>query len=568
MRERLKEHLQFIYDAPTAERLLPEVMRELKAFKTAHPQPDVSPEMRLSENDVVLISYGDQIRTAGEAPLVTLRRFMLEHLQPAVNAVHLLPFYPYTSDDGFSVADYLTVDPELGDWNDVRAFRPEFRLMFDAVINHVSASHAWVKGFTAGEARYQDYVMVTDPSLDLSGITRPRTTPLLTPFETTEGTTHLWTTFSADQVDLNYANPEVLLEVLRVLLRYIAEGAEIIRLDAVTYLWKEVGTPSVHHPKTHRVLQFFRSALELAAPYVVILTETNVPHQENISYFGNGFNEAQMVYNFALPPLVLYSFMTEDASSLSDWAASLRTPSTETTFFNFLASHDGIGVRPVETILGQQGIAALAERALAHGGLVSYKRNSDGSESPYELNISYFDALSDPQSGEPLTTQVQRFITAHSIMMTLPGVPGIYIHSLLGSRSDHAGVAKTGRNRSINRRKFDLDELTTELSAPKSLRRQVLDNLTALLRIRRRSQAFHPQSPAQILRVGAGIFAVERGEDDARIVCLHNVTTQVQSVPVSQLPGATHDLLTGEKLTTDVTLPPLSVRWLAATAQN
>lgn len=568
MREQLKGHLQFIYDETIAEDLLPEITRELKEFRSAHPEAAVAPAARLNENDVVLITYGDQIRMPDEMPLKTLRRFMLEHLQPAVNAVHLLPFYPYTSDDGFSVADYLTVDPELGDWGDVRAFRPEFRLMFDAVINHVSASHAWVKGFTAGEVRYQDYVMVTDPSLDLSSITRPRTTPLLTPFETAEGTKHLWTTFSADQVDLNYANPEVLLEVLRVLLRYVAEGAEIIRLDAVTYLWKEVGTPSVHHPKTHRVLQFFRSALELAAPYVVILTETNVPHQENISYFGNGFNEAQMVYNFALPPLVLYSFMTEDATPLSDWAASLSTPSGETTFFNFLASHDGIGVRPVETILGQQGIAALAGQALAHGGLVSYKRNSDGSESPYELNISYFDALSDPQSGEPLTTQIQRFVTAHSIMMTLPGVPGIYIHSLLGSRSDHAGVARTGRNRSINRRKFNLDDLMTELNDPAGVRRQVLDGLTTLLSIRRQHQAFHPQSPARVLKVGAGIFAIERGADDARVICLHNVTTQVQSVPGSQLSGATRDLLTGEILPTDVTLLPFSVRWLAVATQN
>jgi sucrose phosphorylase len=562
VKDALNAHLQFIYDAATAEALLPKVMLELEQFRTAHPVKALAPAARLGENDVVLITYGDQITTSGEAPLVTLRRFMADYLQAAVSAVHLLPFYPYTSDDGFSVVDYLTVDPQLGDWDDVRAFRPQFRLMFDAVINHVSASHAWVKGFIAGDARYQGYVMVTDPTLDLSGVTRPRTTPLLTPFETTAGTKHLWTTFSADQVDLNYANPEVLLEVLRTLLRYVAEGAEIIRLDAVTYLWKEVGTPCVHHPKTHRVLQFLRSALELAAPYVVLLTETNVPHQENISYFGDGTNEAQMVYNFALPPLVLYSFMTEDAALLSSWAASLRAPSDETTFFNFLASHDGIGVRPVETILGTDGIAALAERALAHGGLVSYKRNSDGSDSPYELNISYFDALSDPKGTEPLERQIARFVTAHSIMMSLPGVPGIYVHSLLGSRSDHAGVARTGRNRSINRQKFTLEALTAELIASGSLRRQVLENLSALLRVRRRHPAFHPQSPTQILDVGSGMFAVARGTDDARVICLHNVTSQTQVVPSSRLAGAARDLLTGEALIGDVTLAPLSARWL------
>lgn len=524
--------------------------------------PITPPDKPISAKDVVLITYGGSLTKDGQAPLATLRDFVRDHLLEAVNTVHLLPFFPFTSDDGFSVVNYLTVDPDLGDWQDVAALASEVDLMFDAVVNHVSAKSHYLEQYLAGNPDYADFFIDVDPSADTSQVTRPRTTPLLTPFAASDGTTkHLWTTFSADQVDLNYANPNVLLEVVRVLLEYAARGARIIRLDAVTYLWKELGTTCVHHPKTHTALQLMRTIMETAAPGVLMLTETNVPHAENISYFGDGTNEAHMVYNFALPPLVLHTLLTGDSSTLSTWAKDLETTG-DTCFFNFLASHDGIGVRPVEGLLNPAEIANLTQRVQAHGGHVSFKTNSDGSQSPYELNISYFDALNDPAADEAITLQVARFTLAHAIMMSLAGMPAIYIHSLLGSRSDHAGVAKTGRSRSINRTVLDADAVREALADAGSLRSQVLRRLTRLLKVRRHHRAFDPQASQQIVDISPQIFAVVRGHQHGeQVTCLHNVSAQEQRVAVA-MPKTWRDLLAGKTGEGEVVLEPYQVRWL------
>ena len=298
-----------------------------------------------------------------------------------IGGVHLLPFFPFSSDDGFSVTDFWKVDPRLGTWNDVALLGKNFRLMFDGVINHVSRESEWFQAFVRGEPPFTDYFICADPNADLSQVTRPRTSPLLTPVKTTRGTKHVWTTFSADQIDLNYKNPEVLLKIIELLLFYAEQGAEVIRLDAIAYLWKEPGTTCIHLPQTHRVVKLFRSVFDQVAPGVILITETNVPHADNVSYFGNGTDEAQMVYNFALPPLVLHTFHTGNAQRLTNWAATLTTPSRSTTFFNFIASHDGIGVMPARGLLSESEIHELVRRTLAHGGKVSSKSNPDGSES-------------------------------------------------------------------------------------------------------------------------------------------------------------------------------------------
>ena len=559
-RKELLRHLEFIYGT-RPKTILPDLDKLISVHRSEHPPRATKAQDRLSERDIILITYSDQISSDGEAPLKTLHGFLNRHLKDAITGVHFLPFFPYTSDDGFSVVDYLQVDPALGDWDDVEAIGKDYRLMFDAVINHISAKSDWFQAFLEDKAPYTDYFITEDPATDLSMIVRPRTSPLLTPFETPSGTKHVWTTFSDDQIDLNFEDPHVLLEVLNVLLTYAAKGAEIIRLDAVTYLWKEPGHESVHHPKTHAVLQLIRSVMELAAPQVVVLTETNVPHEENISYFGDGTNEAQMVYNFALPPLVLHSYLTQDASALQTWAAELKTPSDETTFFNFLASHDGVGVRPVESILGQEGIDRLVGTVQAHGGLVSFKTNSDGSQSPYELNINYYDALNNPNNDEEDDLKLKRFLGAQSVMLALKGVPGIYVHSLLGSRSHHAGVEATGRNRSINREKFELERLEQDLADPNSLRHRVLKGLKPMLKVRQREKVFHPQTGQEVLETGAEVFALKRFTDSETVYCLHNISTEIQSLELTK----THftDLFTNlQKEGSSVVLEPLETRWL------
>lgn len=494
-------------------------------------------EASLSERDAILITYGDQLHAAGQPPLQTLTEFCEAHLRGALSGIHVLPFYPWSSDDGFSVKDYRAVDPVLGDWNDVERLARSFRLMFDGVINHASSEGTWFRAFLRNEAPYRDYFLTVDGNPDLSKVVRPRALPLLTEFQTTLGPRRVWTTFSPDQVDLNFANPDVLLEICDILLFYAAHGAQFIRLDAIAYLWKEIGTSCIHLPQTHAVIQLFRVIFDELAPHVRLITETNVPHADNISYFGDGTNEAQLVYNFALPPLVLHTFRTGDASILSQWAAGLEPPSGQTTFFNFLASHDGIGLNPARGILALPDIDALVEQTLAHGGLISYKQNADGSQSPYEMNINYFDALSDPASLEPRAMQIDRFMAAQVIMLCLNGLPGIYFHSLFGSRNWLEGARGSGHNRAINRQKLALEDLESELADHNSLRSQVFARYQELLAMRTGSAAFHPQGRQEILDMGHAVFAVLRSSpnDNERVLCLQNVTALPQSVSGYQL---------------------------------
>lgn len=485
----------------------------------------------LSERDAILITYGDQVRQPGAAPLTSLAQFAGRRLKGVVSGMHILPFYPWSSDDGFSVMDYRQVDPGLGGWEDIEHLGRLFRLMFDGVINHASAQGSWFQAFLRGEAPYKDYFLTISGEPDLSNVVRPRALPLLTEFRTADGIQKVWTTFSADQVDLDYHNPEVLLEILDILLMYASRGAQFLRLDAIAYLWKEMGTPCIHLPQTHAVIRLLRQVLNQAAPHVSLITETNVAHQENLSYFGDGTDEAQMVYNFALPPLVLHTMRTGDATALSGWAAGLALPSQHTTFFNFLASHDGIGLNPVRGILTESDIQALAQQTVNHGGFISYKSNPDGSQSPYEMNINYFDALSAPASGENLQVQIDRFLAAQAIMLAVKGVPGIYFHSLFGSRGWVEGVQITGRNRSINREKLAFDELENELSQPASRRARVFGRFRKLLAYRAGSPAFHPHGSQEILDVGAGIFGVLRRspQGNQRMICLQNITGQAQT---------------------------------------
>jgi sucrose phosphorylase len=530
-----------------------------------HLQAHTAKATGLTERDVALITYGDMVSTPGMTPLRCLSEFLARYISDVISTVHILPFFPYSSDDGFSVIDYGSVDPALGTWDEIEALGRGFRLMFDAVINHVSAQGAWFQGFLNDDPRYRDWFITVEDNPDLSAVVRPRALPLLTRVETAAGPRQVWTTFSADQIDLNYANPDVLVEVLDTLLSYVVHGASLIRLDAIAYLWKEIGTRCVHLPQTHQVIQLFRLALNEVAPWVRLITETNVPHAENISYFGDGTNEAQLVYNFALPPLVMHTLSTGSSAALSGWASGLTLPSDQTAFFNYLASHDGIGLNAARGFLTETEIDALVARAQRHGGKVSYKHNSDGSQSPYELNINYFDALSDP--GDPLDVQIGRSLCAHAIMLALAGLPAIYFHSLFGSRGWPDGARLTGRARTINRQKLDLSVLETELADPEGLRGRIFPAMRRMLAARASTPAFHPNGAQQVLDFGDAIFGFVRTslDGDHRALCLHNITTAPQQVRLPDDWADAVDLLAGRNTGPNIQLDlaPYEVVWMA-----
>ena len=566
----LLDYLVVLYGAETAEWVWKALQEKAAHFTRQHPElMDAAHRRPLTQADSMLITYGDMVQESGRAALQTLGEFLGEQVGGIVPNIHILPFYPYSSDDGFSVIDYMRVDERLGGWEDIQGLSQTFGLMFDAVINHISRQSSWFQNYLAGIPPYTGYFLEVDPAQDLSQVFRPRTLPLLTQVQVGEEKRYVWTTFSADQVDLNFANPQVLLEVLDILLFYAANHARFIRLDAIGFLWKEIGTRCLHLPQTHAAVKLMHALFEWVAPGTMLITETNVPHDENIAYFGDGSDEAHLVYNFALPPLVLHSFRSGDARKLSTWAEGLVLPSKSVTFFNFLASHDGIGVTPARGILSEDEIDGIVEQVRRHGGLVSARVLPDGSQVPYELNISYFDALSNPSSVEPVEWQIDRFVTAHAIMFALRGMPGIYFHSLFGSRSWMEGVAVTGQNRTINRQKLNRQALEIELADPKSRRRGVFARLKALLQVRAAHLAFSPYAPQRVLDLQPTLFCLLRGEaGEGEAVCLHNVSGEAQSVALDLASlGAVQacNLLSGEVLAGErlaLSLPPYGLLWL------
>ena len=564
LRESLEEHLAKIYASRAAEALglvTDVIERRLETLPEA-------PLAAWSERDVVLITYADQIQGPDHAPLWYLRDFLRRHdLARSINTVHLLPFFPYSSDDGFSVIDYRQVDPAAGTWDDVERLADDVHLMFDLVLNHVSQRSEWFQRYLEGDERYADWFIEVDPAADLSAVTRPRSTPVLTPFDTSRGRRHVWTTFSDDQIDLDFANPAVLAEMIDILLLYVEKGARIIRLDAIAYLWKRIGTPCIHLSETHEVVRLMRSVLDALAPGTLLLTETNVPHAQNVSYFGAG-DEAQMVYQFSLPPLMLDALLTGDARPLIRWLAGIETPGEGTTFFNFTASHDGVGVRPLEGLVPPSRVDALAGAIRERGGDVSTRRREDGVDSPYELNVAYFDALSGP--GLDHSQHARRFLASQLVMLALRGVPGIYFHSLVATPNDAEGVTRTGRARSINRHKFMADELESTLAGADSPQRIVFDNYRRALEVRTRQPAFHPEAEQVAYETDLpAVIAFRRTSLDHRqqILVLANAGDRRLEIGLSQFGtrGACRDLLTGSEsrsIADRLTLAPWQVAWL------
>lgn len=584
--ERMRGRLAVLYGDDRVAAVYDELDRILRVH-AAHATPEIEsaeaefdPRDRFTEQDVVLITYGDLIVSDGRSPLQTLADFSDVFFRGVISTVHVLPFYPYSSDRGFSVISFEEVDPQLGTWDDIADLEGSFKLMFDGVFNHVSSKSYWFQQYLAGDPTYRSYFVgfSSQQAIDedrLRLILRPRTTPLLHEFHTIEGPRWVWTTFSNDQVDLDFTNPEVLLKIIEILLYYVRRGADLIRLDAITYLWCELGTSCAHLRQTHEVVKLLRDVFDVVAPHVALVTETNVPHTDNITYFGDGEDEAQMVYNFALPPLVLHAMYTGNAAVLSDWAAALEPPSETTAFFNFLDSHDGIGVMGARGILSEEEIQAMCARIREHGGYVSYKTDSDGSDSAYELNVTWFSALNRQDGDESLDLQISRFIASRAVALVLRGVPGIYLPSLIGHRNDVEAVHRDGSLRSINRSAIEEALLFKILEDPNGIPARIARLFVALLERRIAEPAFHPAAPQRVLSLDPRVFAVMRTalDGDARVLCLINVSAEevTMRVDARDVAGwssqALSDLVSGDTIAVaddaiDAILAPYQVRWL------
>ena len=585
-RKRMLSRLTGLYGKSRAEKWLTELERILKVHHAFKPQALIDaeegydPRERFTEKDMVLITYGDAFKGDKGETLSALHQTVQTYNSGAINTIHLLPFFPYSSDKGFAVVDFQSVDPKMGTWEYIKEMEVDYDLMFDAVLNHCSSHSKMFQDFLQGNPRFEDHFIAYDSPDDLtpdqrSKIFRPRTSDILTRFDTINGPKWIWTTFSDDQIDFNFRNPEVLLNVIDGLLFYVRRGADILRLDAVTYVWAEPGTECIHLPQTHVIIKLLRDVLNVVAPGVAIITETNVPHKDNISYFGNGHDEAHMVYNFALPPFVLYTFYAENATAMSKWAQGMRNPSNTSTFFNMLDTHDGVGLMGVKGILSKEDIALIIERAGEHGAYVSYKATEHGEE-PYEINTTWWSAINRDDSDEDIAFQVKRYLASRSLSLVLQGIPALYTHGIFAMPNDHELVKKTHQRRDVNRGLIDPDRFADELKDPQSKRSLLVRMYHRFYPTRTREKAFHPQGDQHVIMASPNVFTVLRTspEGDEQILTMTNVTPRQARVEIRLSESGVRgtrwfDLINENKWVAEedklkVTLEPYDVIWLKA----
>ncbi|TMN73253.1 alpha-amylase [Pseudoalteromonas sp. S1727] len=582
LQQRVEQHLETIYADSNLGVSLSQLANQLittmlKDDAVRDPTPHKN---RWSEQDIILIAYGDSIMRFNDAadavpnpiepPLHTLHRFIKTQCADYINSLHILPFYPYSSDEGFSVMSYVQVNESLGSWQDIQAIANDVKLMADLVINHCSSRSRWFENFLQGKEPGLSYFKTASLADDLSQVVRPRTSPLLNTVQTAVGERHVWCTFSHDQVDLDFENPEVLNEFVGIIRHYLDNGVRIFRLDAVAFLWKQLHTSCINLPQTHEVIRLLRTLIEHVEPNVVIITETNIPNRENLSYFGNA-NEAHCIYNFSLPPLLLHTLLSGDSAALKHWMMSMPPAQNGTAYFNFIASHDGIGLRPVEGLLDHNEVAKMVTTVSRFGGKVSMRTAENGTSSPYELNIALFDALQGTHQG-PDKWGLQRFLCAHAIMFALEGIPGLYIHSLMGTTNDYVRFDNTQHNRSVNRHRWQEADLLNKLADTSSHYAQVFENIRKLLKVRIKQPAFHPNATQFTLHLTGALFGFWRQSIDRRqsIFCVYNVSAQPQQLLLADLNLIAtehwYELIEGVQLSDDlqtIELSPYQGLWLS-----
>ena len=549
-RDRATHLLKQLYDPGTAELTVDHIWQRL---------PETSTGSGEQKNDCMLITYADSIQSPDAVPLNSLAEFLKTHLPDVVGRVHLLPFYPSSSDDGFAVVDYRMVDHHVGSWAEVETLAESYELMFDLVINHCSRESLWFADFVGGRRPGRNYFITLPEESDVSAVARPRSTPLINPVHTYGGIRHVWNTFSDDQVDLDFTNPAVLLEFVDILLFYIQRGARLIRLDAIGYLWKRLGTSCLNLPETHIVVKLLRVIIDEVDPTIRIITETNVPHDENVAYFGDG-DEAHLVYQFSLPPLLLYSFIFGNSEYLQRWAGDLKAAPEGTTFLNFFASHDGIGLRPLEGLVPEDEVDALVDQMHARGGFVTLRDVGEGQQRPYEINISLLSAFGGAEG-------LPAYLAAHALMLSFQGSPAVYIHSMLGTLNDLDLVEQTGRTRSINRRKWQSAELNAELSNAESIHHQTLTRMIQLISQRNRQPALAATATQEVVSTPGTLFALRRNCPEQQLLVLCNLTHRYEQISLAELdlcPGTYTDHLTrtSKQLDELLDLHPLETLWL------
>ena len=522
-------------------------------------------KINISEKTSLVISYGDNIYSSQSSSMKIFQKFFQKNLEKLFDTIHFLPFYPSSSDSGFAVKDHYQIDKKIGNWSDLKKISKSKKIMADVVINHASARGLWFKNFLKRKKPGKDYFLTVNSKFNTSKVVRPRDHKLLKKIKIFEKNDYLWRTFSPDQIDLNFKNPSVLLRFIKIIIYLINNGVTIFRLDAIAYLWKQNGTKCINLSQTHEIIKLLRVVTSLLNVQTLIITETNLPEKENLSYFGKN-NEANWVYNFSLPPLLIHAFLFENSSYLNQWSRKLPSTKYGNCYLNFIASHDGIGIRPTEGILNEKTLSSFLKRLKKNGSKFSYRKVQNKSKKVYEANITVFDALRKSDFDPKGLFFLERYVSAHAIMISFEGIPAVYLNSLFGKSNDEAKYIITGNNRDVNRYKWNFNNITTKLRDKKSKQSIFYRNIGALLEIKRKQKAFHPNASRININLGPKIFCFKRISKDKKqsIICMTNLSSKIQTPNFKKI-GSYRDLLNSNlkfREGTSLILKPFQTVWL------
>ena len=567
------KRLNYIYDTIISKEKTLEYSKKINRLINHYKKLEVKTEIKdpWSEITILLITYADSIsKGISGKSLNNFGTFYNKYLKKFINSIHFLPFFPSSGDGGFSVKNHFEVDETYGTWDDIKELSKNANIMTDLVLNHASSEGQWYKNFLKEKRPGKNYFYIVDKDYDCSKVVRPRDHNLLSEIKFLNEKKFLWCTFSHDQIDLNFKNPEVLLEFINLILTFASYGIKIFRLDAVAFIWKKSGTTCLNLTQTHEIIKLLRDIVDQLEKDIIIVTETNLPKQENLSYFGKN-DEAHWVYNFPLPPLIINTFLFEDSSALTKWSMKMPPAQIGNAYLNFISSHDGIGMRPAEGLLTDKEIKKMLQRLKKNGSQFSMRKLSNGEEKVYEANISLFDALKFTDSDKKGKFDLKRFIAAHCIILAIEGVPAFYFNSLFATKNDEKAFASSKIKRNLNRYKWDYSSLISLLNEKNSIEYNSYDAFKKLISIRKVQPAFHPNATQFTLNLHKNIFSVWRQSRDRKqsIFALTNVSSKTVKLNSNQInlidDEQWFDLLSPNEKITDgqfIKLNPYQTVWI------
>jgi len=492
-------------------------------------------DLKINQSTSLLICYGNSVTDGNKKSLKVFNKFYKKYLKNNFDSVHFLPFYPSSSDSGFAVKDHYKIEPRLGSWKDVKIISKNCNVMADLVINHSSARGLWFSNFLKNKSPGKDYFFTVDKNFNSKKVIRPREHKLLKKIKLSNETKYLWRTFSPDQIDLNFKNPKVLIRFIKIIFNLINNGVRIFRLDAIAYLWKENGNTCINHTNTHNIIKFIRLVCNLLKTECIIITETNLPEKENLSYFGNN-DEANWIYNFSLAPILVYSLLFEDSNKITKWSKNFPIAKLNNNYLNFIASHDGIGMRPIEGILSTNTQRKFLIRLKKNGGEFSYRKVQGVKKKVYEANITLFNAFKCSDFDKSGIFGFERYMAAHTIMISFDGIPAIYFNSMFGNSNDNSKYIISGNKRDLNRYRWNKDKIEDHLKDQNSKQNKYYKNMSNILDIRSKQKAFHPNAIRKTLKLGSNFFGIKRVSTDNKqsIYCITNMTSKLQLLKLNK----------------------------------